>query len=638
MPVDISPIENGEAGLSVREKINLLIAGAAAGTLGSVSPEEIAAMFDHTPPAIPAGLVMGSIVADGATVLSIAWDFNSEDDFLYYDLQIKEDDGPWVGIQTSAELYTLAVKPNVTYGAKLRAVDMSGNASEFCVVVTHTTARDTIPPAMPIGFHSNAGLDSIWLTWIANVEADLARYEIYESALSTAPDADTPPSHTTLANSFVRAGLDMETHLYFWVRAVDTSGNASPWSAPVDDETGKIRGEIKVTLSGVTFLPGQAVSGNRLVWSSGSISYGVAGDVPTVQALPSGQVDWIAGTTYVCYVPGDTTITATTSLVSLYASDAIVLGVYKGGNDFQVVLGKAYQDGGLILAQTIGANQLVTGSAVITGTAQIANAIISSAKIIDLDAAKLQAGSTLTGSLLVNAAYRLDDGGAAVNGGTTKVLPGQIYISSGVALSNWIAGTGTYMDGQMISAGTVSADKAVFGLRGLTLEGLEFQSNSPTSNKVSWSAGTIKYIGDDGNIATFNITGSNATWSTGTLYVYYVKGTTVLAATATPATAFQSDRVVLATYKGGIDLVADYGRTIIDGSQIRTGSITATQADITSFRTSILIAGSITATMLNVTSLSAITGNVGTLTAGVLQSADGKFVIDLDHGFISISV
>ncbi|TGW07822.1 hypothetical protein EN788_34640, partial [Mesorhizobium sp. M2D.F.Ca.ET.145.01.1.1] len=203
MPVSIAPIENGEPGLSVREKINLLIAGAAAGSLGSVSPEELASMFDHDPPAVPSGLVMDSAVADGATVLTIAWDFNSETDFLYYDLQIKEGSGEWVGIQTSAETYTLAVKPNVTYSAKIRAVDKSGNASIYCAVVTHTTARDTIPPAMPIGFHSNAGLDSIWLTWVANTEADLARYEIYESASSTTPLDSATPSHATLPNSFV---------------------------------------------------------------------------------------------------------------------------------------------------------------------------------------------------------------------------------------------------------------------------------------------------------------------------------------------------------------------------------------------------------------------------------------------------
>ncbi|QPC91453.1 hypothetical protein [Mesorhizobium sp. INR15] len=636
MPVSISPIENGEAGLSVREKINLLIAGAAAGSLGSVSPEELAAMFDHTPPAVPTGLLLTSHVVDGQTILNAFWDFNSEDDFLYYDFQIKEGAGEWIGVQTTAETYVAAVKPNVSFSARIRAVDKSGNASVFCSTVTHTTAKDTIPPAMPIGISSKAGLESIWISWTANTEADMARYEIYESASATTPLDAATPSHTTLANNFVRAGLDMETHLHFWVRAVDTSGNASPWSAETNAETGKIRGEIKVALIGVTFAPAQD-TGNRLTWTAGSISYGVAGDAPTIQALSSGHVDWTTGTIYVCYTPGDTAISTTSSLAALYAADSVILGVYKGGTDFQVVLGKAFMDGGLILAQTIGANQLVTNDAVITGAAQIADAIITNAKIVELDAAKLTAGTTMTGSLLVNGAYRIDDGGAAVNGGTTKVLPGQIYISSGTSLSNWIAGGGTYIDGTMLSVGSVTAEKAVFGQRGLTLEGLEFQANSPTTNKVSWTAGTIKYIGDDGNIASFNITAGNGTWSTGTLYVYYVKGATALASTATPATAFQSDRVVLATYKGALDLVNDYGRTIIDGSHIKTGSITASQADIASFRTSILIAGSITAAMLSVSTLSAITGDVGTLTAGTVQSTDGKVNFSLTNARLVMS-
>ncbi|TPN04539.1 fibronectin type III domain-containing protein [Mesorhizobium sp. B2-1-2] len=610
MPVSIAPIENGESGLSVRQKLNLLFAGAAAGSLGSVSPEELAAMFDHDAPAVPTGLVMDSVVADGQTVLTIAWDFNSEEDFLNYDLQIKEADGPWLSIQTAAETEVRAVKPNATYSARVRAIDKSGNVSAFCPVVMHTTAKDTIPPAMPVGLQINAGLESIWLTWVANVEADLAKYEIYESAVDVTPLDTDEPSHTTLANNFVRAGLDMETHLYFWVRAVDTSGNKSPWSAQKDAETGKIRGEIKVALTGVTFAPGQD-TGDRLTWTAGSISYGVAGDVPTVQALPAGQVDWTADTVYVCFVPGDDEITTTTSLTALYAADSVILGIYKGGTDYQVVEGKAFMDGGLLLAQTVGANQLVTNAAVITGAAQIAEAVIDDAHIVDLDAFKLKAGSTMTGSLLVNGAYRLDDGGALVNGGTTKVLPGQIYISDGTSLTNWIVGTGTYMDGAMIGTGTITAEKAVFGQRGLTIEGIEFQANSPTTNKVSWSAGTIKYIGDDGNIATFNITGSNATWSSGTLYIYYVKGTTTLAATAAPATAFQSDRVVLSVYRGGIDLVTDYGRVIIENGWLKAGSITADKADIASFRTSLLVADVITASMINVANLAAISATLG---------------------------
>uniref|UniRef100_UPI0005713443 phage tail tip fiber protein n=2 Tax=Nitrobacteraceae TaxID=41294 RepID=UPI0005713443 len=47
--------------------------------------------------------------------------------------------------------------------------------------------------------------------------------------------------------------------------------------------------------------------------------------------------------------------------------------------------------------------------------------------------------------------------------------------------------------------------------------------------------------------------------------------------------------------------------------------------------------GTVTARMMNIGVLSAITANVGTLTAGVIQSSDGKMVINLTAGTLIIS-
>ncbi len=48
--------------------------------------------------------------------------------------------------------------------------------------------------------------------------------------------------------------------------------------------------------------------------------------------------------------------------------------------------------------------------------------------------------------------------------------------------------------------------------------------------------------------------------------------------------------------------------------------------------------GKMKAEYLDVTNLSALSSNLGTVTAGVLKSADGKFVIDLNNKYISITV
>lgn len=134
----------------------------------------------------------------------------------------------------------------------------------------------------------------------------------------------------------------------------------------------------------------------------------------------------------------------------------------------------------------------------------------------------------------------------------------------------------------------LTADKVQIGQRNVILEGIEFEHNDPSTNQVSWSSGTIRYINDSNVVSSASITGSNATWSSGVLYVYWVQGGTTLSSTTTAATAFADGNAVLAVYKGGTDLVVNYGRTIIDGSGIKTNSITATQ----------IAAGTITATQI----------------------------------------
>jgi hydrogenase maturation factor len=51
----------------------------------------------------------------------------------------------------------------------------------------------------------------------------------------------------------------------------------------------------------------------------------------------------------------------------------------------------------------------------------------------------------------------------------------------------------------------------------------------------------------------------------------------------------------------------------------------------------LFVDGTILARSLAVSQLSAITANIGTITAGVLQSADGKMVIDLNNKTLTIT-
>lgn len=76
-----------------------------------------------------------------------------------------------------------------------------------------------------------------------------------------------------------------------------------------------------------------------------------------------------------------------------------------------------------------------------------------------------------------------------------------------------------------------------------------------------------------------------------------------------------------------VGLVNGVSTVGINGNLIVDGTIGARQ----------IIADSITADKLDVSTLSAISANVGTVTAGVLKSADNKFIIDLNNKTLTIT-
>lgn len=259
------------------------------------------------------------------------------------------------------------------------------------------------------------------------------------------------------------------------------------------------------------------------------------------------------------------------------------------------------------------------------GTIAAPAKIHSSARYITPYFVANNAAAAGAGSVMVFDSIKIEtideNGAALINAGTVKITPGQIEISGATTLADWRqGGDATKIAGGAISTNTIDANKLTIGMRNIKVEGLQFEHNSPSNNRVSWTAGTIRYYDNSGTLvsAAISANATGALWSSGTLYVFWTQGGTTLQTTFTAATAFAANNVVLAAYRGGTDLAVDIGRTIIDGSSIKTGTITADR--------------------LNVTSLSAIAANVGTLTAGILQSADGKFVINLNTGSLKIFV
>jgi hypothetical protein len=108
--------------------------------------------------------------------------------------------------------------------------------------------------------------------------------------------------------------------------------------------------------------------------------------------------------------------------------------------------------------------------------------------------------------------------------------------------------------------------------------GFTFTPNTPSTNSISWSAGTAQKTGGTGSPATYSVSAGNAAWTSGSLYVYWDETTapTTLHTTTSITTATGTQKRILAVYTGGTSISPANGKIIIDGTtQIFPGTISA---------------------------------------------------------------
>jgi hypothetical protein len=90
--------------------------------------------------------------------------------------------------------------------------------------------RDTFPPSAPRGVDVAAATNRLSVFFAANVESDIAGYNVYRST-----DPDLPKDNWTKLNStlltrttFQDDKVESGKRYYYFVRAIDTAGNVSP--------------------------------------------------------------------------------------------------------------------------------------------------------------------------------------------------------------------------------------------------------------------------------------------------------------------------------------------------------------------------------------------------------------------------
>jgi hypothetical protein len=170
--------------------------------------------------------------------------------------------------------------------------------------------------------------------------------------------------------------------------------------------------------------------------------------------------------------------------------------------------------------------------------------------------------------------------------------------------------------GLNISAAASGVTSSGSSINEYQLTGTLFRPNDPSLNSISWTAGTAYQSAGSGAGTTWAVSAGNAAWTSGILYIYYVSGASTLSATTNIVTATAANQVIVATYRGGVNFEAGYGRAYLDGSLVLAGTVAA----------SAIVAGSITATQLAATNLSGIFADLGTITAGNITVNTSGFI------------
>ncbi|RLE37660.1 hypothetical protein DRJ17_06085, partial [Candidatus Woesearchaeota archaeon] len=186
---------------------------------------------DVTPPVI-SNIVVSATTDQTAT---IEWNTDELSD-SFIDYGFTSNYGYKVGssqdvLQHKITLTNLAI--DTLYHFRVGSIDKSDNEALAQVDMTFKTkaAKDTIPPAVPIGFEAIAGSKKVLLRWNKNTEGDLAGYDVYRKI----NDTFTPIATLVTDTFYIDVGLNNDVTYEYQIRAVDnvTPSNSSEASSIV---------------------------------------------------------------------------------------------------------------------------------------------------------------------------------------------------------------------------------------------------------------------------------------------------------------------------------------------------------------------------------------------------------------------
>jgi hypothetical protein len=212
--------------------------------------------FNIQPPTNLSSSAIAIVQNDGTAVggITLSWDASPSQFVVGYEVQIKlSTDSSYDAVTTSETSYISNGRfiTGATYNIRIRAVTNTGGYSDY-LVGTVDMPDDSTAPSAPTGLTATADNEGILLDWDANTENDLKGYDIYENTVNSSGTATKIA--TMYADRFTRTGLGAGATRYYWVKAVDYSGNESDFSTGASATSTAITAEAQQPRSAWGYL------------------------------------------------------------------------------------------------------------------------------------------------------------------------------------------------------------------------------------------------------------------------------------------------------------------------------------------------------------------------------------------------
>lgn len=308
----------------------------ASGEETQVDPAPDTTLFDPLSTETLTGLSLSTqnfIQADGTVSprIQASWTLPGSQYILaggYVHLEYKKSaDSTWIvwsaSIRGDANLdYITDVEAGVSYDVRARFENVNQVKGAYGTQTGFTVSTDTTAPATPSSVVLTSTLESLTLDWADNSEDDLAFYEIYRNTSNNSGSATKIAQ--ALASRFVDTLPSGTTTYYYWIKAVDRTGNASGFSS--------------------------VVSGSATQQSGGGGTYSL-----TINWHPSGLGGgYINGTSY-----SGTSTTVTGLSAGAYATIEAAANV--SGDTFSAWSGSAFDVGQLESSTSTNPNRVLMG-------------------------------------------------------------------------------------------------------------------------------------------------------------------------------------------------------------------------------------------------------------------------------------